>query len=79
MSWYDNFVFFLSLSSVKTMDVFSSIISVFTIGANGLQLQEVGDFTLNVNAENQTLINHKTVCGALNRQFLVGAVSGSVL
>jgi hypothetical protein len=49
------------------------------VSANGLQLQEVGDFTLNVNAENQTLINHKTVCGALNRQFLVGAVSGSVL
>ena len=26
-------------------------------------------FTTNVDAENQTLINHKTVCGALNRHF----------
>ena len=33
-------------------------------------------FTTNSNAENHTLINHKCVCGALNRQFLVGAVSG---
>jgi hypothetical protein len=31
-------------------------------------------FTTNVDAENKCLINHKTVCGALNRQFLVGAV-----
>jgi hypothetical protein len=33
-------------------------------------------FTTNVDAENQTLINQKCVCGALNRQFLVGAVMG---
>jgi hypothetical protein len=32
-------------------------------------------FTTNVDAESQTLINHKCVCGALNRQFLVGAVT----
>jgi len=31
-------------------------------------------FTTNVEAENQTLINHKCICGALKRQFLVGAV-----
>ncbi len=31
-------------------------------------------FTTNVDAENQCLINLKCVCGALNRQFLVGAV-----
>jgi len=30
--------------------------------------------TTNVDAENQCLINHKCVCGVLNRQFLVGAV-----
>jgi hypothetical protein len=35
-------------------------------------------FTTNVDAENQCLINHKTVCGALNRQFLVGAVMPSL-
>ena len=34
-------------------------------------------FTTNVDAENQPLINHKCVCGALNRQFLVGAVIAS--
>jgi hypothetical protein len=33
-------------------------------------------FTTNVDAENQTLINHKCVCGALSRQFFVGAVMG---
>jgi len=33
-------------------------------------------FTTNVDAENQSLINHKCVCGALNRQFFVGAVTG---
>ena len=31
-------------------------------------------FTTNVDAENETFGYHKTVCGALNRQFLVGAV-----
>jgi hypothetical protein len=41
-------------------------------------LAKVAIFTTNVDAENQTLINHKCVCGALNRQFFVGAVSGSV-
>jgi hypothetical protein len=29
----------------------------------------VAIFTTNVNAENQTLINHKCVCGAPNRHF----------
>jgi hypothetical protein len=29
-------------------------------------LAKVAIFTTNVDAENQTLINHKTVCGALN-------------
>jgi len=37
-------------------------------------LAKVAIFTTNVDAENKTLINHKSVCGALNRQFLVGAV-----
>jgi hypothetical protein len=32
-------------------------------------LGDVAIFTTNVDAENQTLINHKTVCGALNRHF----------
>jgi hypothetical protein len=32
-------------------------------------LAKVAIFTTNVDAENQTLINHKTVCGALSRHF----------
>jgi len=32
-------------------------------------LAKVAIFTTNVDAENQTLINHKTVCGELNRHF----------
>jgi len=35
-------------------------------------------FTTNIHAENQCLINQKCVCGVLNRQFIVGAVSGSL-
>ncbi len=33
------------------------------------RLAKVVIFTTNVDAENQTLINHKCVCGALNRHF----------
>jgi hypothetical protein len=32
-------------------------------------LAKVAIFTTNVDAENQTLIHHKCVCGALNRHF----------
>jgi len=32
-------------------------------------LAKVAIFTTKVDAENQTLINHKCVCGALNRHF----------
>jgi hypothetical protein len=32
-------------------------------------LAKVAIFTTNVDAENQTLINHKCVCGALSRHF----------
>jgi len=44
------------------------------LAPNVLQLGEVADFTINVDAENQTLINHKCVCGAHCLQFLLGAV-----
>jgi len=40
-------------------------------------LGEGGDFTTNVDAENQTLSNHKCVCGALNRHFCQTRVMGS--
>jgi hypothetical protein len=33
------------------------------------RFEKVAIFTTNVDAENQTLINHKCVCGALNRHF----------
>jgi hypothetical protein len=41
-------------------------------------LAKVAIFTTNVDAENQTLINHKCVCGALNRHFCQTRVSGSL-
>ncbi len=37
-------------------------------------LAKVAIFTTNVDAENKTLINHKCVCGALNRHFCQTAV-----
>jgi len=37
-------------------------------------LAKVAIFTTNVDAENQCLINHKTVYGALNRHFCQTAV-----
>ena len=40
-------------------------------------LAKVAIFTTNVDAENQTLINHKCVCGALNRHFCQTRVTGS--
>ena len=40
-----------------------------------LGLAKVAIFNTNVDAENQTLINHKCVCGALNRHFCQTAVS----
>ena len=38
-------------------------------------LAKVAIFTTNVDAENQTLINHKCVCGAVNRHFCQTAVT----
>jgi hypothetical protein len=40
-------------------------------------LAKVAIFTTNVDAENQTLINHKCVCGALNRHFFQTRVTTS--
>jgi len=41
-------------------------------------LAKVAIFTTNVDAENQTLINHKCVCRALNRHFCQTRVIASV-
>jgi len=46
--------------------------SQFKLALNGFGLGEGGDFhhpPRRIDAENQTLINHKCVCGALNRHF----------
>ena len=45
---------------------------------NDLRLAEVAIFTTNAHAENQTLINHKCVCGVLNRYFCQTRVIASV-
>ena len=37
-----------------------------------------GIFTTNVDAENQILINHKYVCGALNRHFCQTRVTSRI-
>jgi len=54
---------------------FAIVILNLPITVSGLA--KVAIFTTNVDAENQTLINHKCVCGALNRHFWVGAVMSS--
>jgi len=41
-------------------------------------LAKVAIFITNVDAENCTLINHKCVCGALNRHFCKTRIIGSV-
>ena len=45
----------------------SNVVIAYPITVSGLA--KVAIFTTNVGAENQTLINHKCVCGALNRHF----------
>ena len=36
-------------------------LSSFAVAYNGLRLQDVGDYTTNIDVENQTLIYHKCV------------------
>jgi len=66
----------------KTYDFLYRFCSVILSGRVNMTptfcgLAKVAIFTTNVDAENQCLINHKTVCGALNRHFCKTAVSGS--
>ena len=56
------------LKKVEATEVFSQ--------PDGLRLGEGGDFYHKVDAKNQSLINHKCVCGALNRHFCQTAVIG---
>jgi hypothetical protein len=51
--------------------------NILLVAYNGCGLAKVAIFTTNADAENQTLINHKCICGALNRHFWVGAVTTS--
>jgi len=52
---------------VGTIVPLSKISVALLVTVSGLA--KVAIFTTNVDAENQTLINHKCVCGALNRHF----------
>ena len=57
-------------------------VSSSSVGACGITvsgLAKVAIFTTNVDAENQTLINHKCVCGALNRHFCQTRVRRSAI
>jgi len=53
------------------------VVTVFlALGITFCGYKKLAIFTTNVDAENQTFVYHKTVCGVPNRQFLVGAVIG---
>jgi hypothetical protein len=65
---------------VKIMKIFKLrkfLHSPLAITVSGLA--KVAIYTTNVDAENKTLINHKCVCGVLNRHFCQTRVSGSAL
>ncbi len=53
-----------------------SFVVVIALGITFCRFAMGGLFTTNVDAENQTLINHKCVCGALNRHFCQTRVIG---
>jgi hypothetical protein len=61
-------------------DIFMSLFLPFVLSCRITVsgLAKVAIFTTNVDAENQSLINHKCVCGALNRHFCQTRVSGSL-
>jgi hypothetical protein len=54
---------------------FYAILAVLPPTVSGLA--KVAIFTTNVDAENKCLINHKCVCGAMNRHFCQTRVIGS--
>ena len=65
-----------SFNFVKRWQYFRFLVEVLSVYSVVLQwgitvsgLAKVAIFTTNVDAENQTLINHKCVCGTLNRHF----------
>ena len=58
---------------------FLVVVSFSTLAGNGLGLGEGGDFNTKFDVENQTLINHKCVCGELNRHFCQTRVVRSLL
>ena len=63
----------LSVVSTKVDDC--SVALPFPLTVSGLA--KVAIFTTNVDAENQTLINHTCVCGVLNRHFCQTRVGSS--
>jgi hypothetical protein len=68
-----------SIGEQGTNHLVTEFTQVQVLPLTAVGLAKVAIFTTNADAENQTLINHKCVCGALNRQFLVGAVMRSYI
>jgi len=54
---------------VKSKSINMVTVVLIALGITFGSYPKVAIFTTNVDAENQTLINHKCVCGALNRHF----------
>jgi len=56
--------------------ILSTLVCLFSIGGNGLQLKEVGGFLPRFFCGGEFLFYHYFFCGAQCRQFLLGAVMG---
>ena len=67
---------FSVLSQWFTFQFMSFVVCLLHLAVTFSGLAKVAIFTTNVDAENQTLINHKCVCGALNRHFCQTRVIG---
>jgi len=67
--------------SVICLEIFVEInvvVCPWALALTFCSYKKLAIFITNVDAENQRLINHKCVCGVLNRQFFVGAVMCSL-
>src|SRR5690554_1244437 len=62
---------------VKSKSINMVTVVLIALGITFGSYPKVAIFSTNVDAENQTLINHKCVCGALNHHFCQTPVSTS--
>ena len=72
---------FMALSGFFSVDFLSTYFSTrhfLWLHLTYCSYKKLAIFTTNVEAENQAFGHHKTFCGALNRQFFVGAVMPSL-